>query len=479
VVRLKQYLSEKNIIIGIVVVCAILLLLPAGIRHVKYDDIAPGEQAYLHDRIAENFGEADFVRMKYRDDKVFFNRFVKINPHHFLLFGMMKAGIDALIISILFGIMTCLLLYLILKKFNILIEARGFYVLAFVLSPVFVYAFSVPNPHATALFLGMLGFYLLMCQKIIFKIMAVFFLVLASTFSVFHSTLIILLVLAYVIYKRDNKNMIFLGLIILIDGFLMLYYRLPLFLQYTFTENQNYLASMISDLGGKEGFGIFTILLVFIGMFYSWKYKKTFVMRYFFLILIFLLSLKLMLDINIYLNMIVALFAGLGFYKLYKHDWGLLGLKNLFLLIVLCGLVFSTLSYIDRLSNSMPDQEMKEAAEFLFDKEGMVLTHPSYGFFIEDIGDKKVFFDGLGYYSNKDVIGSYENMSTELYFSYDLKKTRAILKNNSIRYIFVTEEMKKGLVWEKENQGLLFLFQNNETFLKVYNNSKVDIYKVI
>jgi len=39
--------------------------------------------------------------------------------------------------------------------------------------------------------------------------------------------------------------------------------------------------------------------------------------------------------------------------------------------------------------------------------------------------------------------------------------------------------MKSGLVWEKEEQGLLFLLQNRETFKNIYNSSEIEVWKYL
>jgi hypothetical protein len=38
--------------------------------------------------------------------------------------------------------------------------------------------------------------------------------------------------------------------------------------------------------------------------------------------------------------------------------------------------------------------------------------------------------------------------------------------------------MRKGLVWTKEDEGLLFLFSNKDEFRKVYDREGIEIWKI-
>ena len=44
--------------------------------------------------------------------------------------------------------------------------------------------------------------------------------------------------------------------------------------------------------------------------------------------------------------------------------------------------------------------------------------------------------------------------------------------------IWIDSQMKDGQVWTKEDEGLLFLFSNKETFRRVYNKEGIEIWEV-
>ena len=74
--------------------------------------------------------------------------------------------------------------------------------------------------------------------------------------------------------------------------------------------------------------------------------------------------------------------------------------------------------------------------------------------------------------------GRYE-ISEEIFQSRDLKTVVSLLSQNNIRYIFIDEKMKEGLVWKRPDQGMLLLLKNNETFKNIYDQDNMEIWEVI
>ena len=62
--------------------------------------------------------------------------------------------------------------------------------------------------------------------------------------------------------------------------------------------------------------------------------------------------------------------------------------------------------------------------------------------------------------------------------SNDLEKTKKVLDKYEIDYIFITPEMKKKKMNNKE-EGLLFLFRNKETFKNIYKWDDVEIWEYL
>ena len=56
-----------------------------------------------------------------------------------------------------------------------------------------------------------------------------------------------------------------------------------------------------------------------------------------------------------------------------------------------------------------------------------------------------------------------------------------VIQELNIDYIIITDEMKYGLVWTEDEQGMLFLLRNNETFKKIYvsPDNSTELWEVI
>ncbi|MCD4666797.1 hypothetical protein K8R47_03230, partial [archaeon] len=49
-----------------------------------------------------------------------------------------------------------------------------------------------------------------------------------------------------------------------------------------------------------------------------------------------------------------------------------------------------------------------------------------------------------------------------------------------INYILITPEMKRGLVWHREDEGLLHVIKNNEKiFKRIYTKKGIEIWQVV
>jgi len=287
--------------------------------------------------------------------------------------------------------------------------------------------------------------------------------------------LVIVILLAHLIKEKSKKAIILLSIIILISAVFM-----PVYFQEK-TEvlpKENILQSSISDLGALIGIGVFNILLAFIGFVLMWKKKKEHIFI-FLPLLVMLISLFYLQPVIIYLNFMLAVLAGHAFIRIRNMDWQVKMIKNLTILLIICGLVFSTISYLNRVSNMQPDNEVINSLDWLkhySKQEEIVFSHYSKGFWISSVAERPVVTDKMfEYYPDAE---ERFNDSLEIFYSRNLKNTRALLNKYNISYIWVDNEMKNGLVWEKEQQGLLFLFRNNETFKNIYNNQGIEIWEV-
>ena len=123
-----------------------------------------------------------------------------------------------------------------------------------------------------------------------------------------------------------------------------------------------------------------------------------------------------------------------------------------------------------------PNKEVFDGLQWLRKEEqGLVLSHHSRGYWIEYISKKQAFVDGSYNLKTQELL----NISDEISYSRDLFYTNDTLSKHQITYIFIDKEMKQGLVWVKEEEGLLFLFRNNKTFKNLYRTPHTEIWRYI
>jgi hypothetical protein len=150
--------------------------------------------------------------------------------------------------------------------------------------------------------------------------------------------------------------------------------------------------------------------------------------------------------------------------------WEAKQLKNIALLILFCGMLFSTISYAKRMSLMEPEPNLAEALTKLSAyPEGRVLSYSAYSDFI-------AYFARMSAYAEPGARDAVQrlNISSEIFYSRRLDYTRNLLEEENIRYIVVDRNMRQGLVWDREDQGLLFLFTNNDSFRRLFGK-EVDV----
>ena len=95
-----------------------------------------------------------------------------------------------------------------------------------------------------------------------------------------------------------------------------------------------------------------------------------------------------------YGNFIIIYLSSLGIVYLLKSKWELDSIKELTTLIIVCGLIFSTVLYAKQTGEMNPNQDIVEALKWLEEQEeGIVFSHYSRGYWIEYLADKESFTD--------------------------------------------------------------------------------------
>ncbi len=475
---IKKKIKEKNLFIFFLIFTIILLTTPLIIRSIKKNPVTIDIQPYYHLRIAREIvaeGNLNYDTLSYQGRNYIFDPY-----NYFLAFINKLFGNIFFFFSIILGITSVIIFYYLIKKLRLNLLTRFLIMLTLVLSPAFIYTFTVLNKHSLVISFFLLGFLLFIDKKPLLNILSIIIFGIIPFFNTLASLIVILLILCYTLYKDRKKKLKFyttLALIVLVN----ILYNLNIYLKYSLPEkitfiSVNYLQRLLSDLGSYCGLAFFNLILTIIGIIVTWKHKRKLWLVYITILILFI-SLSYFSYSTIYLKFIISIFAGIGFYSILSMKWKLKFIRNLSIFILILGLIFSTTSYISRIANSLPDKNIKESLEYLdvySDPEEIILSHYSRGFWIEYFANRKVVMDSLFTYAPKPN-ERYQD-SNAIFYGSNLQSTKELLDKYKINYIYIDNEMKHGLVWKKEKQGLLFLFRNNETFRNIYNENGIEIW---
>ena len=463
---LSKYLKEKNVFIVSVLVCLIMLSTPLILRRVNGNDTFPGSFSYYHARMARDIVE------KNND----LSEDYRFNPYHpFLGFfaGFMGVESASKVLPIILGMVSFLVFYLILKNLKISLLNRLMILGILVLSPVYVYTFSISSPFSLVILLDLLGLYFFFKRKKMFLYLSIIFFLITVFFEPINTLVVLLLLLSYSLYDKNKSKyfkvilMVLLPVYVLYYVFFFLNYGLPID---TGAVGMNFFESNITDLGGLIGFSVFTLFSALMGVLISWKEKSR--LAFVYVVIFMLLGLSFLTSTaNYYLNFFLPVFGGLFFYRITTMNWENNLIRNLTVLLLLYGFLFSVVSYVPRVSGLMPNNEIEEGLSWLGDvseEDSVIFSYPESGFWIEYFSRRKVVLDSL----TKD--GGEVNDTQRVLNSRILRETKKLLDKYDVAYVYIDDNLKQMI---GEDKGLLFLLRNNETFKMRYNNPYVSIWR--
>ena len=467
--------SENKAFIICFIVTIILLSIPLIIRFTAEEPLIIGDKPYYHMRIAKNL--IDYDPLSYMGRTYVFDPY-----NNFLSFGYGLFGnIFFIVLPFILGIVSVIIFFFIIKKLKLNLSIRFLIMLTLILSPIFVYTFTVLNKHSLIIFIMLLGFLFFINKSKLLNYFSIIIFCIIPFLNILASLITILLILSYTLFKK-RKALSYVTLILI--ALITILFNLFIYLKYGFPEkvtfiSLNYLQNFISDLGSIAGSAFFNIILTIVGIIVTWKYKKKIWLIYI-TILILLVTLSYYVYSNIYLKFIITTFTGIGFYKIISMRWKLKFIRDLSILIMVLGIIFSTTSHTNRLIKSLPDKNTKQSLEYLKLNSGekeIILSHYTRGHWIEYYAERAVVMDSLFTYAPKPN-EKYRDINA-IFYGVDLQDTKRLLDKYQIRYIYIDNEMKQGLVWTKEKQGLLFLFRNEETFNQIYEEQGIEIWEYI
>jgi len=358
-------------------------------------------------------------------------------------------------ISILLSLLSLIFIYFTLKNLKINSQEIFFTIILLIISPAFIYIYIIPSNYTLVFFLISLGFYLLTLDNEYLSYIGV----VPLLFIIFLGELVIvplIFILFYLLWIR-KKIIVSLILIVMFTFFYLSSPKINLF------STNNYFVTLISDFGGFTGIILSVLILALIGLFMTKKIKLVSLPVGVIIFFVFISNYNW--HYLVYIIPLICLSASKTIHSFISNRWEIGIIKKATLLIILCTLLFSSVSYSERIAYSDPSLSMINSLDFINGLgDGNVLSYPDNQFLIE-------------YYGKKEGVLKYGDENYEIFSNKNLRKFNEYLNSNSIKYIWITPEMKKEL-WNNDVGGMSYLLNEYEQFEKIYDYGGYEVWKV-
>lgn len=399
------------------------------------------------------------------------------NPHQvFIVFFASIFGKYSLLgISLVLAIWSALLAYKILDYFNYSFVQRASILVVFISSPFFIGTLIMPDVFLSITFFQFLAFFLLLQDSRYLRGFSYITYVVASLFSIIHLVISLAILLFYCSHKKMYRPFYIQSAL---SSLVIVVYYIPSYLFFPelkrFVFDSSTVSHFITDFGATFGFSMFMIALAVVGLFRFYKRRHLF---FIFCMLIIIFLSFFYAELKVYANFELAFLSGLAVAFLINRNFDLPSMRDFSIILVMCGLLFGTVSYIDRAVQFPPSAELRDALIFIRDntsESSVVFSDIENGFWIYQISKRRPVTD-KNMLKNPDYF-QYINKSTETLYSWDIRKTRTLLQDLNTTHILITDAMFEG-IWQKPDQGLHSLLKNNETFKKLYQVNTTEVWQ--
>jgi len=467
-----ENLGSKKILIYLIVIAFILLLGIFVFRFLLGGALIPGQEGYYHLRISEDYGPSNLFQDK--DDKSLGDSPLLYTVFNVLLAPLIPLGdvVIAIGLPIILGLLSIYVLNLNLLSFKQDIVVRTSFLGLFIVSPIFLKLYTHLALEGFAVLLLLLGVYLFFKKSTaIGNTLSYLFFIIFASLSLTHALIGIVILLLIFQYKKISfgKVLILIVLMLIMQVFL----SIPSVISYEIVID-NFLKLVISDFGANYGFSLFSLVLAVIGFTYSWQKKSKFAPIYLSFFALIFLSIFLKVNISPYLLFFILFFVLYAIIRLSFRPWKLVFVKDLTILLIICSFLFSTISQAKLIIEEPPSAKViggLDVFEKLNIKKGNILSSAENAYWIQQRTKRAILTD----FNSRDELVKEE--SNKLLHSRTIKPAAPILDKYNISYIVVTKDMIEGGIWNGENEGLLYLMTNIETFKKLYFNDEIAIYE--
>jgi len=447
-----QKLKQNKWILILLFIFAILLILATPIeRSLNGNLLTPGEETYHHLNNIEG-GTTNFYELIISN-----------------LLNFIPLTILIIVLPLILMLLSLTLFYSIIIDY-VKSELELYFAMGiFILTPVFL-----------TIHIGLILYSLLLCLTLMivhfYKLKSklfLLFLLLIYFLSPFIGLILILFLLLDAGAKKTKLNLFillgFIGLIVVLGFFIPNIYLQFSSLQFLFKPNQ-----LFNFLGGKYGFVLFSFVLGLLGLYSDKDAILNLGQRLMMTIILFVSFFYE--PLRVLLIPFLSFFAANYLTKLINKKWAVFYLKEVTIILFICMLLFSTISEIQGANAENPTLNQKEAYSFLYlvkdqnpeVSSAKLLTNPAYG-------EQATYFSKIEAYSFLDDAQSIL-FTKHLMKSRDYAFIKERLQQEKIAFIYVDDLMLNGNILDKQDQGILFVMDNNDNFKLIYSKNKEKIY---
>jgi len=455
---MKDHIKQYGELIAILL-ALFLIIFTLFIRMQSSPAIA-GDESYFNLRMSH-----ELVNNYNLEHDELENRTYNFNLYHyFLTLFLFLPDQVMILISILLTLISTYLFYLALRA-NFNKEKSIIAIIVYILSPLYVYSALTLTSFSLITFLVILSAYLYFKKNKYWMLPALLITLLdISSFIIFTS-----IVLIYEFQKEQDYEKPF---VLLILGALVAFVFMKL-MNYTPIFNLNgglIFKHYITDFGAIIGYSFFSLLLA-LAIISLWKNNSKNIVANLSIVLLFLYT-TLSSSSRIVFNLVISLYVMFALYHFINRKWIMDVLKDLTMLILVSSLLFSSISFANRLANMEPTNEFILTLQTMKEnnREGIIFISPENGFITEYYTGKPVYLDGLSF-----IYSDYEEkleISQELLDSTSPIKTKELLNKEGITYIHVNSKTRE------EKKGIVLVLELSENFIKLgeFNGQEAWLY---
>lgn len=466
--------SPRKTVIYLFIICLIVLSMPLFLRAKFVDSNFIGEESYSNYRLANMIKDNGFVKY---DELSYSGRDLRYEYGYVGLLSL-SPRLLSWILPIIFGLISFVLFYNIVKKYDSDIALISSLLLIF--SPSFIYLFSVSTKYSGAVMFFLLGLYLYLKGRDYNKYLGYACFIAVSLFSI-EAVFVLVLAGLFLAYGKKIEWKFYIISVLLSFGLLYMQFGNLLFNFGLFFERYisfNFFASigvLFSDLGGKYGFGLFLFLLSLIGIYSIGKDRYRYIIWFALYFALLVLSVYFNFLI-LFVNFILVIFASYGVIYFIDMEWKSTVFRSVTILVIICGLLFSTLSFLNNVTEIEPSLNYINAVGFLNNTDKyVVFSEYTRGVYINLAGNKNVA--DSNFLGAPNVVERLKDSDLLLHAN-KMPEARKILDKYNIKHVLVDKEMKSRLYASDESELLFLLKYAISDFYKEYENDEVEIWGV-